>query len=447
MNFKLFICSNCKNEEENDSFLNFLPKNSNGLYKNNNTDINLKSILSSSDNNNNSTNNLEIIEYPYSNNCNDNDDYIPKPIPSPVKSSIIKKKYEYDDFLNKIKPPKLFNEGSKAHKNEIKIPKLNNEDKQIKEIIIDDKNTKKNPSKNSFLINNEDNLQNNKEFLNNYNSKNNSFENDNKKKENKIIEKENNEKFNGINNNIINHNKKISNNISGVKVDFPCPDIANFLVKNCNESKISNIENNEIDEKCDLMEGNNISKKEEKEKLFKSKTLIQKKINKINLKKNKKQIINKNHTYNKLNKTEKKEGKTLIKFKLNNKKFKIKKNPKYINEVSKNSKPIASLKIIENNPYKKDYGIKTEINNKSMLINPRARYLSNAFLGDLLLSKSSFKFRNTYSNFIERKKKNIFHLNNSNIKIDYNQSTIYSSKTYVNPFSSNYQTKKKSFIF
>ena len=82
-----------------------------------------------------------------------------------------------------------------------------------------------------------------------------------------------------------------------------------------------------------------------------------------------------------------------------------------------------------------------------MLINPRARYLSNAFLGDLLLSKSSFKFRNTYSNFIERKKKNIFHLNNSNIKIDYNQSTIYSSKTYVNPFSSNYQTKKKSFIF
>ena len=116
MNFKFLICKNCENED--DSFFAFESKNTPIVNKSKKSQINIKSLVSVSDNN--STNNLEIIEYPYSNDCNDNNiDYIPDPLPPFSKENITQnqiKRNDFDDFLVKIKPPKLFIEGSKENK-------------------------------------------------------------------------------------------------------------------------------------------------------------------------------------------------------------------------------------------------------------------------------------------------------------------------------------------
>ena len=74
----------------------------------------------------------------------------------------------------------------------------------------------------------------------------------------------------------------------------------------------------------------------------------------------------------------------------------------------------------------------------------RSRYLSNAFLGNLLLNKKNLKFRNTYENIVEKRKKNIQLNNSTNIKINNNQNKIYCSKTYINPFSLKYIKNQKN---
>ena len=155
MNFKHFICNNCENEDLDEKFLLFNSKNPPILSKTNKTDINVKSMLSVSDNNN-STDNLEIIEYPYDYHANEsNINYDPEMFTPPKKSNIANKKNKYDDsddFLDKIKPPKLHNEGKKNNKHDnfddffdkIKPPKLLNEGKQNNKENNNDKDKKEN---------------------------------------------------------------------------------------------------------------------------------------------------------------------------------------------------------------------------------------------------------------------------------------------------------------
>ena len=435
MNFKLFLCINCQKEEENDNFFTFLPKNLNGIYKNNNSNINKKYILSSSDNN--STNNLEIIEYPYSNNYIDNNYYIPE-LPAPeVKSNIKKNKYEYDDLLDKIKTPKLYNEVRKDNKIENNILQNKKEDERNKEIIIiDDVNGQRNISLKDSLIEKNDVIQNNKEllinFTPNYNSNLHYYPNNE--------QNDKNEKYN-------NNNNKNSNNNNRVKVDYPCPDIDNFIIKKFNGTNINNLENLEIDENYSFKDIENKNNKE-KEKIFIDQKIIKKNRKEISSKtyknvKNEK-ILNSNKCVKKIDK--KKNGnleeKKIFKIKLNKNKCKIKKKIKYLDNTNKNSRLITSLKIIDNNISKE--GIKNEIKNRSILSKSRSRYLSNAFLGNLLLNKKNLKFRNTYENIVEKRKKNIQLNNSTNIKINNNQNKIYCSKTYINPFSLKYIKNQKN---
>ena len=235
MNFKFLICNNCDKDKE-DSILSFEDKVLKDFFKNNNTDINIKSILSSSDNNIAANNNLEIIEYPYNYN-NSQDDYnneIPSFIPSPEKSNdLIKKTLNKEDsFYETIKPPKLYNES----KNEFKDIK---EPKERKENFMNSSSHIKQHSKESLsLIQYEDSIVQNKALLtkyysnfhkglNNYNNNiiiNNEINKDNiNEKKNDIINKNNNmDNFNNNETNKINKNndnKKIKkyNNINNNK--------------------------------------------------------------------------------------------------------------------------------------------------------------------------------------------------------------------------------------
>ena len=212
MNFNHLICNNCENEELEDSFLIFGLKNPPILSQSNKTDIHIKSILSTSDNNN-STNNLEIIEYPYNYNANNNDiEYIPDIVTPPSKLNINNKKNrnnDFDDFLEKLKPPKLFNEGKKKNieNKEDKEPEL--KINKIEAIQQNDKNENIN-NNNNINDNINDNFNNN-----NINDNiNDNFNNDNKNKINKIINSLNIKNIN--NKKSINNDKKKSENSSSL---------------------------------------------------------------------------------------------------------------------------------------------------------------------------------------------------------------------------------------
>jgi len=120
MNFKLLICNNCENdkEEKEDNLLFIGDKNSNDFLKNINTDISIKSLLSSSNNNNITNNNLIIIEYPYSySNSNDNDSI--KDGTTFQKQASNHKEKQNDKVTYNITLPKFSHEPKFINKNKI----------------------------------------------------------------------------------------------------------------------------------------------------------------------------------------------------------------------------------------------------------------------------------------------------------------------------------------
>ena len=480
MNVKHLFCSNCQNEEINDNLFNLGLENSNIIYKTNNTDGNKKSVISTSDNNNSTENNLEIIEYPYSNSSNDNNNngYTQESPLIPLKPQIINKKKfnDFHNFCDKIKPPRLFNEDNKENI-QINILQNNiiNKENKIYEKIIENNNNENDinlkPSLNySFIIQNEDNLLNNKAFLTKYNS--NTYNTrDNKKNENETKDKNN---INEINNKNNNHNNKknsnISNNINGIKVDYPKPDTNCFLAKNNknNAFKIK-IQDNSFNVNQLLSDIQNKTQKMDNIQINKNiKNIIRKHSDLINFKKvknikniknikNNKKInsdthkyisntnINKNkiknNIYNKFFNHNDKSEKNIIKVKLNSKIFKNNKKVKTIITEPK-SKMVRSLKKLNNN-VDRNIWLKTEYNENNLL-KTKTRFLSNGFLTDLLLNRTNIKNKNNFSNYNEKYK--IIKKFNTQIRRPSNENRIYSSKTYSNPFLTQYRKKKISTV-
>ena len=465
MNFKNFICNNCEVEKEDDSYFFFKQKNSKEIKegpKVKNTDMNIKSVLSTSDNNNSMNYGLEIIEYPYS---FPNNEYSPIPQASSSQINIEnKKKYlKYENYINKISPLIAGkNKENKYPKNlnlietNLEIQKLN----ELTEIMINNENNntdRKETPNNSSLINNEDSIMNHKAFIDNYNS------NTLKNKNNNSIKNEK---------NIINHNKKMCNKINEVKVDYPCPD-SDFFMKNNNvlntksnkeKSIIRQIQsqkdiNNKIETKQNEIKDNKIKVKLSSKNINLKKT----KYNKyINIKNNAAYALfmknrckkTKNKIPIKINKTENYQTyEKLIVVNVSNKQLNYNKKLKNLKEIEMNSnkKFIFSMKSLwDTNTFDNKYmRLQTENPNKDHIRKVKSKHLPCVAIDDLLFSKNTLKYRNTLSNFKDKKKSinTVLKINTSkfNDKISKNrkQSNNYSFNIYSNPFSAVYKRNKK----
>ena len=477
MNFKFLICNNCENKELDNSFLIFGPKNTPIINKHKNTDFNIKSILSSSDNNH-STNNLEIIEYPYS--YNSNNEFPLEPLPLPPEPIIeTKKKYnELDDFLGKISPPKLFSEKNKENKenkedkdkenkdnnnnkenkeiNKNEMLKLNIEIKEIKDLEKkEDKNNdkynnmeindikeeeknndkinnykeKKHSKQASSLITNEDNFLNNKELLNNYYSNCNSAKNKIENKNNFL-----NKKIENINKSI-NNNIKINNN-----------DIGN--VKNSNGTKEdihSKFFNNIINGiKVDYPKPDTdiiIKKTNDRNAFYKKSTLINKKealkIIKSENEENKNNGINnklKKHNTNFTSQNYKNLNINSQKYLNNNynRTYKIKKDKKIIEKTKSHIKMKSKTKMINQKFSKKDYHIKeNSISNGNINPNNHNEYFAvktepnnQSRLNNITNNKFRYK-SNCYLNDLLKRKINLKKRNTFN-----NSNYIYKKRSF-----------------
>ena len=494
MNFKNFICNNCENENDDEfSFLFIGEKEKN--YKNNFKDMNLKSVLSTSENNNSTMNNLEIIEYPYTNDGNDNNEEIPDSIPNlEIPENKVDKKENKDvDNIEIIKPPKLFRDS----KNEFKEPKIR------KECIISNNisnNNFTNDINKNFSINNNNNIQNKKEInlLNNNedidnNNKNNNeeckdkdkdidkdkiisndfysnFKDIKKNKENEIKkenfnnfqnkEKDNEDNINNNSNNNDNQICKINENsyknnvhhLIGLKVEYPNQENDSFFLKNNNAYNISTPDPKKM---CTHKKGllkvtktkknsvNNVKIKENKKSNNYSKNKL-----KTNKKPNCRNNSNLEFFMNNLIKSEKK-------FKTNFSKISNKKIKKKNNEgIVKRPKRIFSYSKLEEKKHK-NYIFKEK--SYIDLSKFRNRYISSKYICDLLMSNSTGK--KTFPNCIKKKNENIqvsksvlMKLGSSNINTSPNptpkytsNAITYTSKTYQNPFGTIYIRKKKNY--
>ena len=437
MNFKQLVCKNCGNEKE-DSLLFLGEKDFKILNNNNNIDVNMKSLLSSSDNNISTTNNnLEIIEYPYNDNEEDNQDpndntiNIPKKLFTDQDQDINEQQYKESDYIEpQYRVPNIYEEP----KIYIETPDNNNNNTIEENEINNNSHNKQNSKESSTLINNEDSLLQNKILLTDYysNVKNNLF----------------NKKNNNINFiiNAVSVNKNISNNINnllGVKIECPHPDKINFCAKSINkkEKVIQKMGRNEslnpIKVKKKSVKGKNSSLK--KVKFVKNKTENQ------NLKKSSIFPIVVNAPNNKfkysnksLNQSEKIKDNI---FKVNARKIKVKRKFTKRKDSSKINKLIFSYRNNEKN----SSSINKLKKNEKTIINlskNRVRFLSHTYFGDLLINNSTQ--RNTFSNINEKKKS--FNLNTSENLKSKNHNSLNSSKIYVNPFAKVYDRKKKNLL-
>ena len=237
MNFKLLICNNCENEkEEKDNFLFIDDKNSNELLKNINTDISVKSLLSSSNNNNITNSNLIIIEYPYNySNTKDKDNI--KDDTTLQKQSSKHKEKQNDKVTYNIALPKFSHEpkfiGKKNNTNNITHEK---KELIVSNSFLNSKEEEKHEQNNDLLFNYIKNCDKMK-IKNNNERKSDESENKDKYKDK---DKDFDNKFNIINN---------IHNLIGLKMNYPCPDIDSFQSKTNNLFKTSLKNENEKIEK------------------------------------------------------------------------------------------------------------------------------------------------------------------------------------------------------
>lgn len=451
MNFKLLICNNCENdkEEKEDNLLFIGDKNSNDFLKNINTDISIKSLLSSSNNNNITNNNLIIIEYPYSySNSNDNDNI--KDATTLQKQASNHKEKQNDKVTYNITLPKFSHEPKFINKN--KIDNNNTHKKQeskVSEPFLNSNGEEKRGPEKVLLFNYVKNCDNMKI------KKNNEIKSDESKNRDKDKDKDKDfdNKFNIINN---------IHNLIGLKVDYPCPDTDSFY------TKTNNLFNTSLKNESEKIEKN--KNKIEKIIPIKKKTVnvchAQKKLTKNSISyipkqdKNgiKKQKIKTNVNLEVIINAHINNFNTSLKcLKKRNEKIKnkiLKKDDTKINKKfvknkksSQNMKQILSSIDLEshsktNRNSNLNIKSKNSENNFKCLSKNRVRCLSNAFFGDLLLNNSSCK--NGLSNLTEKKKKLV--LSNSEFFYQKSQNDLYSSKTYTNPFSIQYTKKRKNVV-
>ena len=426
MSFPILICTNCDKEKDDDNFLLLGLTKEKGKSKNNFLDSNL---ISCSDNNNSTNNYLEIIEYPYSSNLNqvDNNNYndIQEKIYKPVITEIVQRKknlIDYDDDLLDIKPPKLFTEQCEIENDEIKDIKIEPENKIRKDKSIENKinikneslyHEKKDSNISESLINNDNNIMNNKILLNNY------YINSQKRKKTlENIENIKNTPKIEETKNIIDTNNN-NNKMSEIKIYYPFPDINNpNLNYDKNKSmKVENIKEETI-------------KKNVKSKLNenKEKNLFHKKI--------KNRIDTNNKKYTKFNFIKpKKKAKSFNNFNIDIIKFNFEKKKENINNNFKN-RIIKNKKKISLNNYDKRFNLKSknsndEINSFFNKTENSNLVKSNKFLLiNILNRKINNKNKNNFKTLLEKRKKE----NTSYFSQIANQSKIYSSKIYINPF-------------
>ena len=434
MEFPLFVCNNCNfAEKENNLFLKGYKikpyNNSNKL------DIKKEEYKTSSidDNNSNSTNQLEIIEYPYNLEFNNDDDSLELNLKA-AKLQLEKNLGMYNADISNQSNQNLWEEGNYDGTNFKSISENNS----------------------SVIMNNEDNISQNKILLKNLYSNYNNIKNQQNKNNKNLIKKNGNKKVKGKKakklkkynsntktlTNVNYENKKLnSDKIIGIKVNYPCPDkeIEKFSLE---EPKILKSEKIKIKNLTSI----NLQKHQNNSD------------NKINYISNKKSGIINNENYNNNNrktinveseKTLKEKSKKISTDKIyskfrerlfNDKVDYLKKNTltKY-----NNKKRIINKDIFRN---KTSYKFKSGNNSINATIqttsnNPLNTYNDN--YRKLILNrinKVNFHYTKTLSNYSMRNYRysNLFHFKKKNII-----SNIFMSKTHMNPFDK----EKKNLLY
>lgn len=445
MSFPFLICINCEREKDDDSFLLLGLKNEKNLNKNN---LEYSNLSNSHINPNISTNNyLEIIEYPYSLNNNqdenNNDNNISEQVYIPIKTENIKRNKieDFDDDLLDIKPPKLFMAPYKDKKVINQENKLTYLDKKDDKTSTENNNNinnevhsflKLNSNNSESYINNDNSIMNNKILLTNYykNSQNNHSqqnEQSNIDKDKKEIEISN---INDINTSNSNINKFI-----GLKVDYPFPDTHGFFLKS--NEKTSLINNNELNSnKNNSNDGENRVEKKLFFKKMKKKVSFQKNKNKKNyfpfeFKKPK-------------NKAKSNYNVTIDKIKVNfiKKKTKIK-EIELKNQLLKKKKRLT-FNSLGNFNNKFDLKFKTRSDDINMFFNQteknKLHNSSNIYLNNIINKKINARNKSPFKFYCKKRKI----INTSYISRMANENKIYSSKTYTNPFVKPYDYKKNN---
>jgi hypothetical protein len=493
MKFNEFVCNNCENEKEDrDSFLFFEGKDSKELIKNKNTNVNKKSLLSSSDNNNSTNNILEIIEYPYIYNCDENEDDNPDPTPGIGDENNSKKndnninepqyrepqyrepQYKEPEYKEpqyrepqyrepEYKEPQYrepqYREPQyrepQYKESQCKETNVNEEQKKCNHFVENNNSmiknkefhnfshNKKNSKESSSLINIEDTLIQNKVLLTDYYSNMN----------NKILSTESIHENNNLNTSEDKKIDTISNNIqniSEIKVQCPKPD-TNIITK----EKYNNNLVNEVKKVTHKKEEKGSMKAiKVKRKVFNDKKILKNiNNNRFGINKDKKQILknspitvnvqNKNHKYTKkiVNFNKNKNIRKKIS-NVNTEKIIVRKKLTESKLSSKTNELIFSYKNIEKSSFSTNNLKKSEQSIINLSKN-RVRYLSHTYFGKMLINKSTN--RNTFSNLTE-KKKNSYLNSSENFKYSSNYS-LNSSKTYINPFAQLYDRKKRNFLY
>ena len=445
MSFPLLICSNCEKDVNNDSFL---------LLRYNN-EKELKEV-SFTDNNNSTNNYLEIIDYPYSLNNNqlesNNENDLSEQIYYPAKTEEKKIERKFDDFdddLLDIKPPKLFTKVNKdkiEEKKEVSQPiKTEPEEPKDKILKIEVNNYFSNElnndkkmysNKSESLINNDNSIMNNKLLLTNY-KKNSS--NNNEKKEN--VEKIENNKNEIITRNLTDINNNINDNkIIGLKVDYPCPDTDSLYFKSNRKFSLNTKDNKNIKESKNKK--NEKDKDKENEIKGEEKKLFSKKIKKFQKEKdnNSKKIIEYDIKKPK-NKALSNYNVSIDKIKANFDKNKIKNN-NIKNQMIKNKKKLTfnSLSNFSNRFNLKQKKISDDV---SAFFNQTENYKfqksNNILLQSIINKKINARNKNIFKSYFESNKK----INKSHYSRAFNQTTIFNTKTYTNPFLKVFDYKKK----
>lgn len=369
-----FVCKKCESCSDKDVLLNYSKNNSRTslINKNEKVDIPKDEIIS-----NDSTNNLEIIDYPYPFNFNDN-----------------------------------FSSQSNTNKYNIKVPQrsyyLNNMNK-IEKIPNDqlDKNSTNSNNKNnslsnsSLILNNDESFVQNKALLSNYYENYENLKNKKMKRMKKKIP-----------------NKKPKTSKKAVKK------IGLKIMKEKNNSYViltkKNIKSNSLILKIKQNQEKEVKTNEEYPKIKKSKTNFF-----TNGRKSAKNIIelNTESILQRINHITNKDYVTYNKY-----------SRKQSKNNSKNSTKIYQCKNnIKNNSYK-------NCKSTNKMKKKAAFFPKNEFLDSSMENKRSFIFknniniyRNTTTNYVEKKKNNInfsyLWLNKKDIRDNH-----YLSKSYINPF-------------
>ena len=447
MNFPFFVCTNCEKDVNNDSFLLLRYNNEKQLKKNNPEEV------SFTDNNNSTNNYLEIIDYPYSLNNNqlesNNENDLSEQIYYPAKTEEKKIKRKFDDFdddLLDIKPPKLFTKVNKdkiEEKKEVSQPiKTEPEEPKDKILKIEVNNYFSNElnndkkmysNKSESLINNDNSIMNNKLLLTNY-YKNYTANCEIPDDVNKI--KKNDKESISRNFTDINNNNNSNNKIIGLKVDYPRPDTDSLYFASNTKQSINILEA----EKKQENKNKTIHKKNEKKE---EKKLFLKKINKIHKDKDNKtkKIIEFNLT--------KPKTKTLSTYSANIYKLKSKFEKKNKMKNNNDKKQIIEKKkkltfnSISNFSNRFNLKSKKTSDDVSAFFNQTENYKftkSNNFLLESIINKKiNARNKNIFKSYFENRKK----VNKSYIYRAANQTNIFSTKSYTNPFLEVFDYKKK----